>query len=49
MSSAGIDLSAVIAAACRCLGIEDKVLTLPFVFDFLNRFSSGSFLILTDN
>jgi hypothetical protein len=29
MSSAGIDLSAVIAAACRCLGIEDKVLTRP--------------------
>jgi hypothetical protein len=30
MPSAGIDLSAVIAAACRYLGIEEKELTLRF-------------------
>ena len=29
MQSAGIDLSAVITAACRCLGIEEKELTRP--------------------
>ena len=29
MQSAGIDLSAVIAAACRYLGIEDKELARP--------------------
>ena len=29
MQSAGIDLSAVIAAACRCLGIEEKELARP--------------------